>query len=70
MKTQRSLAFIGAIGLFIHLALNILALFAFHRASAIFLSEQWWSSWFPGLMVWVVMLTIGFSAGLGSKREG
>lgn len=64
MKTSNALLRVGLIGLGITLVLNLLGLFVFHRPTAVFFTEQWWSSWFPSWMAWTV-LTI---TGLGAQR--
>lgn len=65
MKKQNQTLFIGLIGIGIQLVLNLLGIFVFHKAAAVFFTEEWWSSWFPSLLVWVVFLIIG----LGVRRR-
>ena len=54
-----SLAIMGLIGLTATLALNVVALFAFHRASAHPFIGKWWSDWFVNYVVWTTMALIG-----------
>ena len=42
MKKQNPALFIGLIGISIHLVLNLLGIFVFHKAAAAFFTEQWW----------------------------
>ena len=68
MKKQNPALFIGLIGISIHLVLNLLGIFVFHKAAAAFFTEQWWSSWFPSLLVWIVFLITGLWMRRRSKR--
>jgi hypothetical protein len=61
MKKQNRMLTVGLIGLSIHLASNLLGIFLFHKPAATFFSEQWWSSWFPSMMVWVVFIITGLA---------
>jgi hypothetical protein len=65
MKKTNALLRVAWIGLAITLVLNLLAIFVFHKGAAVFFTEQWWFSWFPSWVVWIV-LTI---AGLGARRH-
>jgi hypothetical protein len=66
MKTYRT---IGLIGLAIEVVINLVAQFAFKRSAAEFFSEQWWSSWFPSYIVWLVFIGVGF-AGCCRRKNG
>jgi hypothetical protein len=63
MKKQKTILFIGLIGLSIHLVLNLLGIFVFKKPAAVFFTEPWWSSWFPMWLAWG-LLTI---SGLGIR---
>ena len=52
---------IGIIGLVITLALNTSSIFFFRQKNEVFLSENWWSNWFPIYIVWIVLLIVAFS---------
>jgi|GEM_PF-954643 len=67
MKKQNRMLTVGLVGLSIHLALNLLGIFVFHKAAAVFFSEQWWTSWFPSMLVWVVFIITGLGLRLRSK---
>ena len=58
---------VGLVGLSIHLAANLLGIFVFHKAAAVFFSEQWWTSWFPSMLVWVVFIITGLGFRLRAK---
>ena len=57
----------GLLGLAITIALNLIALLLFKKASAEFFSDKWWSDWFPAYIVWLVFTTIGFPSCCGQK---
>ena len=59
---------IGVVGLSIAIATNFAALLIFGKASAEFFSHAWWSTWFPGYLVWISFLILGI-AGLMIKKE-
>ena len=59
MKNQNTRLNVGLVGLGVHLTLNLLGIFVFHRAAAVFFSEQWWSAWFPLWLVWTVLAVTG-----------
>jgi hypothetical protein len=50
---------IGVIGLAVTVALNVLALWVWHRTSAHYFSTPWWAAWFPSYGVWLVFTIIG-----------
>jgi hypothetical protein len=57
---MKSFTKLGLTGLTIGLATNLFGLFVFHRHSAIFFSDAWWSAWFPNYMIWSVFAMAGF----------
>ena len=57
-----SFTFIGLIGLAITIAINLVALHLFKRASAEYFSDKWWSDWFPSYIIWLVFTIIGFAS--------
>jgi hypothetical protein len=65
MTQSNALLRLGLIGLSITLVLNLLGDFGFHRSTALFFTEHWWTSWFPSWIVWVVLTIIG----LGARRQ-
>jgi hypothetical protein len=67
MKKKNSILFIGLMGLSIHLLLNLLGIFVFHKAAAVFFTEQWWSSWFPMWLAWGVLFISGLGIRFRSK---
>ena len=58
MKTYRT---IGLVGLAIEVVLNLVALLAFKKNAAEFFSEQWWFSWFPSYILWLVFIVVGIA---------
>jgi hypothetical protein len=60
---------IGLVGLAITIALNLVASLVLKKASAEYFSDQWWSSWFPSYIVWLVFIVVGF-AGCCRGRNG
>jgi hypothetical protein len=67
MKKHNALVSVGLVGLGIQLVLNLLGLFVFHKAAAVFFTDEWWSSWFPALLVWIVFIIAGIGIRLTSK---
>lgn len=63
MKYSHTMLNVGLMGLGIHLCLNLLGFFVFHRAAAVPFTEEWWSTWFPSLLAWVAI----FLTGLGTR---
>jgi len=59
---------IGVVGLAIAIAMNLIALLVFKKASAEFFSHEWWFAWFPSYMVWVSFLILGL-AGLMMRKK-
>ena len=53
---------IGLLGLAITTALNLVALLWFRRASAQYLSDNWWAGWFPSYVLWLSFTLIGFAS--------
>ncbi|MCK5904466.1 MAG: hypothetical protein KAG86_04215 [Gammaproteobacteria bacterium] len=47
---------LGSLG--IVFVLNLMAIFIFHKESALFFNHQWWSSWFPAYTIWLIFLII------------
>ena len=56
---------LGLIGLATQLAINLVVAFVFKRSE--FFSQQWWSDFFPGYLVWFVFAVIGFGGARGAK---
>ncbi len=56
---MKTLKHTGIVGLAITLTLNLLALLAFHRISAVFFSHYWWGCWAPSYLVWLTFSSIG-----------
>ena len=69
-KADNTFAFVGIVGLGVHIVINLVALLLFKKESAEFFSEQWWSSWFPGFIVWFVFLIVGFANRIGGRDDG
>jgi hypothetical protein len=59
MKAYRK---IGLVGLAIEVVVNLVALLVFKKKAAEFFSEQWWFSWFPSYIFWLVFIVLGFVA--------
>ena len=57
-ETYRTLYVAGLIGLVVQLVINLMV-FALKKTE--FLSEQWWSDFFPGYVIWFVFAVIGFA---------
>ena len=53
------MGWLGLIGLAITVALNLVALLLFKKASADYFSDGWWSAWFPCYLVWLTFAIIG-----------
>jgi hypothetical protein len=49
--------------------LNLVALLFFKRASAAYFSEEWWSSWFPSYLLWLIFAIIGIASFCWPKRD-
>lgn len=58
-KKNRNLFIIGLFGLSIVFIVNLFGIFALKQVAAEFFSNQWWSTWFPAYIVWLVFLIIG-----------
>jgi hypothetical protein len=63
-------ASIGIVGLVVTLAMNLVALLGFKKASAAFASPGWWSSWFSCYMVWTVFVFIALRSLLTKGKDG
>ena len=63
-NTYRTFLTMGLIGLAVQTAIN-LVVFALRRTE--FFSEQWWSDFFPGYLVWFVFAVIGFVGTRGNN---
>ncbi len=50
---------VGLIGLSITLVLNLFGLLVLRQAAARFLTNDWWSVWFPSFIVWVGIAITG-----------
>lgn len=61
---------VGLIGLSITLALNLFGLFVLRQAAARFLTDDWWSVWFPSFIVWFGMTITGLLRRSARSREG
>jgi len=60
---------LGLIGFGITLVLNLLGIFVFQKPAAEFFSSDWWSTWFPSLVVWLVILVSGIGLELSRKDK-
>lgn len=67
MKNTHPLLRVALIGLAITLVMNLLGIFVFHRAAAVFFTEQWWSTWSPSWIVWIVLTIAGLGASSRSR---
>jgi hypothetical protein len=67
-STYRTFRTIGLIGLGIQLVVNLIVLLAFKKNSAEFFSEQLYSAWLPGYLVWLVFAIIGVGGTWGGKN--
>jgi hypothetical protein len=50
---------LGLIGLSITLALNLFGFLILRQAAARFLTDEWWSVWFPSFIVWFAIAMTG-----------
>ena len=62
--TYRTFRTMGLVGLAVQLVIN-LAVLALKKTE--FFSEQWWSDFFPGYLVWFVFAVIGYVGMRGKK---
>jgi len=60
---------LGLIGFGITLVLNLLGIFVSQKPAAVFFSSDWWSTWFPSLVVWLVILVSGIGLELSRKDK-
>lgn len=60
---------LGLIGFGISLTVNLLGIFVFKKPAAEFFSADWWSSWFPSHVVWLVFLISGIGFQLSRKDK-
>jgi len=63
----KNLLWIGSAGFSVTMMLNALAFFLLQQPASIPLHEQWWSTWFAGYAVWLVICVIGL--GLHNKEQ-
>ena len=69
-NTYRTFRTMALIGLGIQILINLLAMIALKREAATFFSQEWWTVWFPGYMVWFVFLIIGLAGSAsGAGKE-
>jgi hypothetical protein len=61
-NTFRNLRTMGLIGLAVQTGIN-LVVFALRKTE--FFSDQWWSDFFPGYVVWLVFAVVGFAGARG-----
>jgi hypothetical protein len=61
---------LGLIGLSITLALNVFGLLVLRQPAARFLTNDWWSVWFPSFIVWFVIAIVGRARRSPGSREG
>ena len=54
-----SFCLIAALGLAVSLGLNLLGLLDIEDSSARFFTDEWWSTWFPSYVVWILFAVIG-----------
>jgi len=69
IRSASSFTFIGLFGLAITIALNVVALLFFKRASAAYFSDEWWSAWFPSYSLWLIFTIIGVAGLCWRKRD-
>ena len=60
---------IGLIGLGSIILVNVVAILAFNKPEAAFLTDDWWSTWFANYVVWFVFTIIGLGQRLSSKNK-
>ena len=60
---------IGLIGLGITLVVNLLGIFVFKTPAAEFFADEWWSTWFPSLLVWLVFTIVGVGVKISGKGK-
>jgi hypothetical protein len=58
---KNTTGWIGLIGLTITVALNLVALLLWKKASAEYFSDKWWSEWFPLYIFWLGFAIISFT---------
>jgi formate-dependent nitrite reductase membrane component NrfD len=61
---------VGLIGLSITLVLNVFGFLVLRQAAARFLSDDWWSVWFPSFIVWFGIAITGLLRRSSRSREG
>lgn len=57
---------LGLIGSSITLALNLFGFLVLKQSAARFFTDDWWSTWFPSLIVWLGITIVG----LGRQHSG
>ncbi len=60
---------LGLIGFGISLLVNLAGVFVFKKPAAEFFSDDWWSTWFPSHVVWLVFLITGLGMQLSRKDK-
>ena len=60
---------LGLIGFGITLTLNLLGIFVFEKPAADFFADDWWSTWFPSHVVWLVFLISGIGLKFSRKDK-
>ena len=60
---------VGVIGLSITLATNLFGLIVLRQSAARFFSDDWWSAWFPSVIVWFSIAMIGLRRQRSGKRQ-
>ena len=61
---------VGLIGLSITLAINLFGFLVLRQAAARFLTDDWWSVWFPSFIVWLSITIMGLRRRSSGRREG
>lgn len=56
----RKIRNMGLIGFVILLVLNSYGYFILDQPAAQFFAENWWSTWAPSYLVWLVLSIVGF----------
>ena len=64
-KLSKMFIISGIVGLSVHVALNLIAIFILKKPEATYFTNEWFSTWFPSLVVWPVLLISGL--GLSCK---